>query len=248
MSNSVVGASVEKDLLDVFILAKIDDFQQKLIFVLNIRRLDHLSHVQEKELQTIGLSQSQIREMRKAASEIRERVNRRSTQSEMVYIENRNLMESTSADLNRAIIPKEQLKLMEAIGEGTFSVVKRAIWYHPSGQKLEVAVKILRNASPSFMEELEVEASHLLKLQHSNLIRLYGVVQQPAMMVFELCEGGELLSRLRDTSKPAPLVTTLLEYCLQIVKALTFLESKHVVHRDVAARNILLSKNEKILL
>ncbi|PIO75591.1 protein tyrosine kinase [Teladorsagia circumcincta] len=65
--------------------------------------------------------------------------------------------------------------------------------------------------------------------------------------VFELCEGGELLSRLRDTSKPVPLVTTLLDYCIQVVKALTFLESKHYVHRDVAARNILLSKDEKVV-
>ncbi|KIH59143.1 hypothetical protein ANCDUO_10638 [Ancylostoma duodenale] len=134
---------------------------------------------------------------------------------------------------------------METIGEGTFSVVKRALWYHPSGVKLDVAVKILRDISPSLIEDLQVEASHLLKLQHSNLIRMYGIVQQPAMMVFELCEGGELLNRLRDTSKPPPLVTTLLDYCLQIVKALTFLESKHFVHRDVAARNILLSKDEK---
>ncbi|VDK47547.1 unnamed protein product [Cylicostephanus goldi] len=147
---------------------------------------------------------------------------------------------------------------METIGEGTFSVVKRAIWYHPGGSKIDVAVKILRDVSPSLVEDLEVEASHLLKLQHSNLIRLFGIVR-PAMMVsfhfsrhssafqvFELCEGGELLTRLRDSSKPAPLVTLLLEYCLQIAKALTFLESKHVVHRDVAARNVLLSKDEKV--
>ncbi|ETN77201.1 hypothetical protein NECAME_11232 [Necator americanus] len=65
--------------------------------------------------------------------------------------------------------------------------------------------------------------------------------------VFELCEGGELLSRLRDANKPTFLVTTLLEYCLQIVKALTFLETKHIVHRDIAARNILLTKDEKNL-
>ncbi|VDP36924.1 unnamed protein product [Heligmosomoides polygyrus] len=69
----------------------------------------------------------------------------------------------------------------------------------------------------------------------------------PLFQVFELCEGGELLNRLRDRSKPVPLVTTLLDYCLQVVKALTFLESKHYVHRDVAARNILLSKDEKSL-
>ncbi|KJH40513.1 protein tyrosine kinase [Dictyocaulus viviparus] len=140
-----------------------------------------------------------------------------------------------------------QIKLMEVIGEGTFSIVKRAIWHNPNGNKTDVAVKILRDVSESIMEDLQVEASHLLKLQHYNLVRLYGIVQQPAMMVFELCDGGELLSRLRDKKKPVPLVTTLLDYCVQLVKALTFLESKHYVHRDVAARNILLSKDEKVV-
>ncbi|EGT34418.1 hypothetical protein CAEBREN_13561 [Caenorhabditis brenneri] len=96
------------------------------------------------------------------------------------------------------------------------------------------------------MDDLKVEASHLLKLQHPSLIRLYGIVRQPAMMVFELCEGGSLLDRLRDDKKPILLVSRLHDYCIQIAKALQFLESKHCVHRDVAARNILLSKDEKI--
>lgn len=72
---------------------------------------------------------------------------------------------------------------MESIGEGTFSIVKRAIWYHPNGNRVDVAVKILRDVSPCVMEDLQVEATHLLKLQHTNLVRLFGVVQQPAMMV-----------------------------------------------------------------
>lgn len=72
---------------------------------------------------------------------------------------------------------------MEIIGEGTFSIVKRALWYHPSGERRDVAVKILRDISQSNVEDLQVEASHLLKLQHSNLIRMFGIVRQPAMMV-----------------------------------------------------------------
>ncbi|CAJ0609832.1 unnamed protein product [Cylicocyclus nassatus] len=246
MSNPGTGASIQKDLLDVWRIANVEDFQQKLVFSLNIRRLEHISHVQDKEFQSIGLTPTQIQDLRRVAANVQEVANRRNTSGEVVYIPNNNLADNSSSELNKAIIAKEQIKIMETIGEGTFSVVKRAIWYHPGGSKIDVAVKILRDVSPSLVEDLEVEASHLLKLQHANLIRLFGIVR-PAMMVFELCEGGELLTRLRDTSKPAPLVTLLLEYCLQIAKALTFLESKHVVHRDVAARNVLLSKDEKVV-
>ncbi|EPB66612.1 hypothetical protein ANCCEY_14298 [Ancylostoma ceylanicum] len=183
MSNPITGASVEKNLVDVCNLAKIEAFLHDLVFSLQIRRLDHISHVQDKELQAIGLSQSQIRDLRKAASEFQDRTNGTNTRSELVYVKNENLIQSNSADLNKVIIPKEQIKLMETIGEGTFSIVKRALWYHPSGVKRDVAVKILRDISPSLVEDLQVEASHLLKLQHSNLIRMYGIVQQPAMMV-----------------------------------------------------------------
>ncbi|VDL63762.1 unnamed protein product [Nippostrongylus brasiliensis] len=241
-----VGASVESDLLEVLRSAHVEEFQQKLIFALNIRRLDHINHVRDKELQNIGLSLSQIRSLRDATTDAKQRALWRNSEPELVYIRNENTVDNGAVDPNGAIIPKTQIKLMESIGEGTFSVVKRALWYHPNGTKIDVAVKILRDVSPCIMEDLQVEASHLLKLQHSNLIRLFGIVQQPAMMVFELCEGGELLIRLRDTSKPVPLVTTLLDYCLQVVKGLTFLESKHYVHRDVAARNVLLSKDEKV--
>ncbi|KAK6763019.1 hypothetical protein RB195_023644 [Necator americanus] len=244
---SDLGACVEKDLVDVWNYAKVESFQQDLVFGLRIRRLMHISHVQDKELQAVGLSQSQIRDIRKAAFEVQEKANKRSTKSELVYVENGNCKGSSSAELNKTFIPKEQIKLLETIGQGSFSIVKRAYWYSSNGERVEVAVKILRDVSPSKIEDLQAEATHLLRLQHSNLIRMYGVVPRPAMMVFELCEGGELLSRLRDANKPTFLVTTLLEYCLQIVKALTFLETKHIVHRDIAARNILLTKDEKVV-
>ncbi|KAK6033673.1 protein tyrosine kinase [Ostertagia ostertagi] len=247
MSSPALGASIEKDLLEVWKTAQVERFQQSLVFTLHIRRLDHISHVKDKEFQAIGLSPSQIRSLRSAASEAKKQITRRNADPELIYIRGDNLVDHSTVDPNKAVISRSQIKLMEPIGEGTFSIVKRGKWYNSSGSGVDVAVKILREVSPSIMEDLQAEASHLLKLQHPNLIRLYGVVSEPAMMVFELCEGGELLSRLRDTSKPVPLVTTLLDYCVQVVKALTFLESKHYVHRDVAARNILLSKDEKVV-
>ncbi|KAK5973956.1 hypothetical protein GCK32_008056 [Trichostrongylus colubriformis] len=247
MSGPALGASIEADLLEVWRLAQVEKFQQSFIFTLHIRRLDHIAHVKDKEFQAVGLSPAQIRSLRNAASEIQKKVARRNTDPESIYIRSDNAVDQCDLEPNKAVIPKSQIKLMESVGEGTFSIVKRGIWYNPNGSKVDVAVKILRDVSPSIVEDLQAEASHLLKLQHPNLIRLFGVVQQPAMLVFELCEGGELLSRIRDTSKPTLLVTTLLDYCLQVVKALTFLESKHFVHRDVAARNILLSKDEKVV-
>ncbi|CAJ0566716.1 unnamed protein product, partial [Mesorhabditis spiculigera] len=138
-----------------------------------------------------------------------------------------------------------QIKLLEKLGEGTFAVVKRAYWTTPSGEKLDVAVKILRDASDMVMEDLQREIDSLQKLKNPNLIRLYGVVLDAGWMVFELCEGGSLLDRLRDRKKAQLLVSSMLEYSQQITKGMAYLESKKCVHRDLAARNILLSTDER---
>ena len=65
-------------------------------------------------------------------------------------------------------------------------------------------------------------------------------------MVIEFCEGGSLLNRLRDRTKPKPLVTTLLNYAQQIANGMSYLESRRCVHRDLAARNVLLSHEEQV--
>ncbi|CAI2357529.1 unnamed protein product [Caenorhabditis sp. 36 PRJEB53466] len=243
---STPGVLVDDNVLEVLRKAQLDAFVNKFVFQFNVRRFDHFSHVRDKDMQEIGMQQQQIRQLREQILKMsREMWNR--SDPKQVYVQSDQSTPIQSTIDERALIPNEQIKLYELIGEGSFAVVKRGTWTQSSGQTTDVAVKILRDISPNIMDDLRVEASHLLKLQHPSLIRLYGIVRQPAMMVFERCEGGSLLDRLRDDKKPIPLVSRLHDYCMQIAKALQFLESKHCVHRDVAARNILLSKDEKIV-
>lgn len=73
---------------------------------------------------------------------------------------------------------------MERLGEGSFAVVKRALWMPKTGRKLDVAVKILRDSTPEIIEDLQREVTNMQKLKHPNLIQLYGIVfSNPAMMV-----------------------------------------------------------------
>jgi activated CDC42 kinase 1 len=82
------------------------------------------------------------------------------------------------------MIARLQIKLMERLGEGSFAVVKRAIWTDSAGQKIDVAVKILRDSTPAVIEDLQLEVNNMRRLQHPNLVRLHGIVfANPAMMV-----------------------------------------------------------------
>lgn len=56
----------------------------------------------------------------------------------------------------------------------------------------------------------------------------------------ELARLGELRAYLRANVKKLRLGTLLL-YCYQLSTALSYLESKKFVHRDIAARNVLVS-------
>ncbi|PAV60902.1 hypothetical protein WR25_17154 [Diploscapter pachys] len=255
------GAHVESSLVTACKGVGLSNQQlQLIIFQLNIRRLEHFYYAKSKDLQAIGLSDDVITRLRAAAAEIQASTNGNGHdgQGQPVFVRKDDSLHVEGFD-RKYFIDSTQIHLMDIIGEGTFAVVRRGIWTRSDGKRksienlpieysfrLDVAVKIMRDLSSVMLEEVQTEASHLLKLQHPNLICMYGIVQNPTMMVFELCEGGSILDRLRDSDKPVPLVSTLLDYCTQIVKALTYLESKRCVHRDVAARNILLSKDEKV--
>ena len=82
-------------------------------------------------------------------------------------------------------------------------------------------------------------------LEHPNLIRLYGVVLSPMMMVTELAENGSLLDFLRKQCKCISL-SLIWNFSVQIATGMAFLESKRFIHRDLACRNVLISKGNKI--
>ncbi|GMT03938.1 hypothetical protein PENTCL1PPCAC_26112 [Pristionchus entomophagus] len=251
------GLYIEEALLDVLEETDLVQFQNILCIDLHLRCIDHFEHAKDKDLIAHGIPPPAVRRLRVALADKRARKaplvspslahqssssNRKRDSDAMMRPNNENVEPASTPE---TVIYKEQIKLMERLGEGSFAVVKRAYWTKPNGQKLDVAVKILRDASPLVVEELQAEAANLRRLQHPNLIQLYGVVEQPAMMVLELCPGGSLLDRLRERQKGTLLISQLLDYCRQMCKGMTYLETKHCVHRDLAARNMLLSADEK---
>uniref|UniRef100_T1PC28 Protein tyrosine kinase n=1 Tax=Musca domestica TaxID=7370 RepID=T1PC28_MUSDO len=107
---------------------------------------------------------------------------------------------------------------------------------------IQVAVKTCKtNDDPEKMERFLEEAYVMQKFDHPHIIRLIGICSEsPVWIVMELAEYGELRAYLKSNAEKLRRETLLL-YCYQLSTALSYLESKKFVHRDIAARNVLVS-------
>ncbi|XP_055694399.1 focal adhesion kinase 1 isoform X2 [Lutzomyia longipalpis] len=107
---------------------------------------------------------------------------------------------------------------------------------------IHVAVKTCKaDADLKTAEKFLEEAYIMQKFEHPHIIRLIGICSNPPIwIVMELARLGELRAYLKKHSNKLKLGSLLL-YCYQLSTALSYLESKKFVHRDIAARNVLVS-------
>ncbi|XP_030387752.1 focal adhesion kinase 1 isoform X1 [Scaptodrosophila lebanonensis] len=107
---------------------------------------------------------------------------------------------------------------------------------------IQVAIKTCKsNDDPEKTENFLAEAYIMQKFDHPHIIRLIGICSvMPIWIVMELAKLGELRAYLKANSERLT-QGTLLKYCYQLSTALSYLESKKFVHRDIAARNVLVS-------
>lgn len=86
------------------------------------------------------------------------------------------------------------------------------------------------------------------KFDHPHIIKLIGVCSDsPMWIIMELAKLGELRAYLQSR-KPQLELETLLTFAFQLSTALSYLESKKYVHRDIAARNVLVSSETSVKL
>ncbi|XP_031627421.1 focal adhesion kinase 1 isoform X2 [Contarinia nasturtii] len=114
---------------------------------------------------------------------------------------------------------------------------------------INVAVKTCKADADLLTSEKFLEEAYIMqKFEHPHIIRLIGICSEPPIwIVMELARFGELRAYLRAHAKKLKLGTLLL-YCYQLSTALSYLESKKFVHRDIAARNVLVSSQKCIKL
>ena len=96
--------------------------------------------------------------------------------------------------------------------------------------------------------------SLLISLCHPHILHAYGFCSEPNLSL--ITESSDMttidlyqyLQRCKQQSRETLLYSTVLFLAGQICSALAYLESLHVSHRDIAARNCLISSNLHIKL
>ncbi|GLG92594.1 Protein sevenless [Gryllus bimaculatus] len=148
-------------------------------------------------------------------------------------------------------IPRDQLRLVKALGQGAFGEVYQGFYRHRSGDAVEmpVAVKTLPELSTNQAEtDFLMEALIMSKFNHPNIVHFIGVCfdKHPRFIVLELLAGGDLKTFLRESrpkpERPSPLtMRDLLRCAIDVAKGCDYMENNRFIHRDIAARNCLLT-------
>ncbi|XP_047639133.1 focal adhesion kinase 1 isoform X19 [Phacochoerus africanus] len=146
-------------------------------------------------------------------------------------------------------IQRERIELGRCIGEGQFGDVHQGAYTSPENPALAVAIKTCKNCtSDSVREKFLQEALTMRQFDHPHIVKLIGVItENPVWIIMELCTLGELRSFLQVRKYSLDLASLIL-YAYQLSTALAYLESKRFVHRDIAARNVLVSANDCVKL
>ncbi|XP_053980270.1 focal adhesion kinase 1 isoform X2 [Hylaeus volcanicus] len=155
---------------------------------------------------------------------------------------------STPATRDYEIV-RNQVELGEIIGEGQFGNVLKGSYKGRDNQTIAVAVKTCKvDADLATSEKFLEEAYIMQQFEHPHIIRLIGVCSEaPIWLVMELARLGEMRAYLQSNKQRLDLATLLL-YTFQLSTALSYLESKKFVHRDIAARNVLVSAHNCVKL
>ncbi|KAG9336144.1 hypothetical protein JZ751_002491 [Albula glossodonta] len=141
-------------------------------------------------------------------------------------------------------IEYSDIEVEEVVGRGAFGVVCKAKW-----RGKDVAIKTIE--SESERKAFVVELRQLSRVNHPNIVKLYGSCNNPVCLVMEYAEGGSLYNVLHG-AEPLPFYTAshAMSWCLQCAQGVSYLHGmkpKALIHRDLKPPNLLLVAGGTVL-
>ena len=159
--------------------------------------------------------------------------------------------DSQAGELVPKIVAGRGYSLHETLGSGAFSVVYKASNKNKPNVPMACKRFNLRNEKNDIWQQkcLKQEMKLMMKLKHPNIIQTYDVIKtRSAGFIFmHLASDGSIGDLLKKTGKPIEEKTTKL-WIGGIAKALEYIHSKSIAHRDLKPDNFLLDDNKKKVL
>jgi len=131
-------------------------------------------------------------------------------------------------------IPVKDVEMeMEPFSRGAFGKVYKAKW-----RKENVVIKVVKVDSEEEEQAVKYEASLTLRLNHPNIIKLFGITcmkRKKHGIVMEEAEHGSLNKWIGKIDHEK--ITTI---ALGVIAGLEYVHSQKVIHRDIKPQNILM--------
>lgn len=232
---------------------QLEQFLHRITDDLQITRLVHFNYVHSDDLEKIGLARPAIRRLMEAVRKRRNVAWRQSLMEKILPGGKKKAhtvtgSPSKSSSSSTCLILEREIVLADKLGDGSFGVVRRGEWRPGGGPAIPVAVKVLKAdvSMPGVVEDFFKEVQSMHVLDHPNLIHLHGVVlSKPLMMVTELADRGSLLDTLHTRTLKHLSLTHIWRWAVEVATGMAYLETRRILHRDLACRNVFLHGPEE---
>lgn len=133
---------------------------------------------------------------------------------------------------------------LEILGQGGMGAVYRA---RDPALDRTVAIKVVLDATPEFLQRFEREARAIARLSHPNVVQVYDVGQDESgwpYFVMELVPGRSLDAILKERGRLPP--AEVADLVRQAAEGLEAAHQAGIVHRDVKPHNLLLENGGRL--
>ncbi|XP_052278482.1 uncharacterized protein LOC127876967 isoform X2 [Dreissena polymorpha] len=152
-------------------------------------------------------------------------------------------------DVDSWQLSRNDVVLESLLASGSFADIYLASVQNRRNQMIAKTLKQGYTSQDAFLMKAKINFYSMEVGEHENVISFVGAVTENTDMgpfiLFEYCSKGQLndhLSTLRS-NVTVQVHEQLLHFCLQVARGMDFLAAKKIVHRRLAARNVLLDSN-----
>ncbi|KAF9415197.1 hypothetical protein HW555_007073 [Spodoptera exigua] len=140
--------------------------------------------------------------------------------------------------------PNRKYTKMEKIGQGASGIVYTAI---ETSTGMEVAIKQMNLSQQPKKELIINEILVMRENKHNNVVNYLDsyLVNEELWVVMEYLAGGSLTDVVTETCMDEGQIAAV---CREVLQALHFLHTNHVIHRDIKSDNILLGLDGQVKL